>query len=201
MTLGACKGPTKEQLETAEKPSASAAQTAATEPMDTLRPLGVTAQADTLQQVQKLHEFSQVGKPDKFTLVLRGKTLLTGELTFTIASGADNRVIFRETFPVSDLEAAMVYEMKTPTATPAEREAYVRKRLQEFFADKNFVQPAIGPRDTYQPGTTLDQAAWQELHSRKDAVGFVYLLGKEDRRKIAWSPMRQQVVQVASYGG
>lgn len=169
--------------------------------MDTLRPPGVTAQADTLQQVQKLHEFSQAGKPDKFALVLRGKTLLTGELTFTIASGADNRVIFRETFPVSDLEAAMVYEMKTPTATPAEREAYVRKRLQEFFADKNFVRLAIGPQDKYQPGGTLDKAAWEELRSRKDALGFVYLLGKEDRRKIAWSPMRQQVVQVASYGG
>ncbi|AIZ64568.1 hypothetical protein PK28_14410 [Hymenobacter sp. DG25B] len=169
--------------------------------MDTLRPPGVTALADTLQQVQKLHEFSQTGKPDKFALVLRGKTLLTGELTFTITSGTDNQVIFRETFPVSDLEAAMVYEMKTPTATPAEREAYVRKRLQEFFADKNFVRPALSPQDTYQPGGALDKAAWEDLRRQKDAVGFVYLLGKEDRRKIAWSPKRRQVVRVASYGG
>ncbi len=169
--------------------------------MDTLRAPGVTAQADTLQQVQKLHEFSAAGKPDKFSLVLRGKSLLNGELTFTITRGTDNRVIFRETFPVADIEAAMVYEMKTPTATPAEREAYVRKRLQEFFADKNFVRPAISAQDTYQPGSTLDKATWEELRGQKESVGFMYLLGKEDRRKIAWSPMRQQVVQVASYGG
>ena len=29
-----------------------------------------------------------------------------------------------------------------------------------------------------------------------DAIGFEYLTGKEDRRQIAWSPLKKQTVRV-----
>ncbi|SNC75114.1 hypothetical protein SAMN06265337_2711 [Hymenobacter gelipurpurascens] len=165
-----------------------------TEPMDTARPATINAQSDTLKVVRKRHIFSSPSTPDVFTLALRGPNLLSGEATFTITA-AGGQVIFREVLTAPDLEAALVYEMKGSTATQAEREAYVRRRMEEFFADKNFQKPALPKAATFQPGLA-DRAAWDDLHRRSDALGFHYLVGKEDRRVIAWSPLRKQVVRL-----
>jgi hypothetical protein len=167
---------------------------AATEPLDTARPANINAQSDTLKVVRKRHTFSAPATPDVFTLALRGPNLLSGEASFTITT-ASGQVIFREVLTAPDLEAALVYEMKTPTATQAEREAYVRRRMDEFFAEKNFQRPAIPASATYQPGLA-DRVAWDDLRRRPDARGFHYLVGKEDQRVIAWSPLRKQVVRL-----
>lgn len=188
----ACSSPT-EQIPTSGSPSPDSSDLAA-EPLDTARPATINAQSDTLKVVRKRHLFSSPASPDVFTLALRGPNLLSGEATFTItASGG--QVIFREVLTAADLEAALVYEMKGPTATQAEREAYVRRRMEEFFAEKNFQRPAIPKTATYQPGLA-DQAAWNDLKRRPDALGFQYLVGKEDRRVIAWSPLRKQVMRL-----
>ncbi|GAA4000275.1 hypothetical protein GCM10022408_09160 [Hymenobacter fastidiosus] len=100
----------------------------------------------------------------------------------------------------ADLEASMVYEMKTNSATPAEREAFIRKRMDEFFADKNFRTPALGAREAYQPGP-LDRATWNELQQQPQSIRFQYLVGKEDVRRVAWSPLKQQVVHLPGFGG
>jgi hypothetical protein len=162
--------------------------------MDTARAAAVNAQSDTLKVVRKRHVFSAPATPDVFTLALRGPNLLSSEATFTIAT-ASGQVIFREVLTAPDLEAALVYEMKGATATQAEREAYVRRRMDEFFAEKNFQRPAIPAAASYQPGLA-DRAAWDDLHRLSDALGFHYLVGKEDRRVIAWSPLRKQIIRV-----
>ncbi|RPD50201.1 hypothetical protein DNI29_05235 [Hymenobacter sediminis] len=196
LLAAACSSPTSD--------SASATATSATpdsvaEPMDTARPAAVDAQADTLLTARSRHVFSAPGSPDAFSLVMRGASVLTGEATFTITS-ASGQVIFREVLSAPDLEAAMVYEMKGPTATQAEREAYVRRRIQEFFADKNFRRPAVASSATFPDSTEApagtDRTAWDDLRRRPDAVAFQYLLGKEDRHTIAWSPLRKQVVRL-----
>ncbi|TGE19331.1 hypothetical protein [Hymenobacter elongatus] len=169
------------------------------EPPDTTRARTVTAQSDTLKVVRQQHPFSAPGAPDVFTLAVRGTSLLTGEATFTITD-ATGQVIFREMLSSADLEASMVYEMKTPTATPAKREAFIRRRLDTFFAERNFHKPALGPQETYAPGD-LDRATWDDLHQRPEAVSFHYLVGKEDKRRIVWSPLKKQVVRLASFGG
>ena len=177
-------------------PDASAAWS---EPLDTARPAPVDATADTLLTARSRHLFSSAASPDVFSLVLRGSTVLSSEATFTITTTA-GEVIFREVLASPDLEAAMVYEMKGPTATQAEREAYVRKRVKEFFADSNFRQPAVAKTATFpaasEAPTGLDRAAWDDLQRRPGATAFHYLTGKEDRRTIAWSPLRKQVVHL-----
>ncbi|TGD79036.1 hypothetical protein [Hymenobacter wooponensis] len=188
--VGACSSPAEQATTSSDTDSA---QTVA-EPMDTARPAAVNAQSDTLKVVRKRHIFSAAATPDVFTLALRGPNLLSSEAVFTITT-ASGQVIFREVLTAPDLEAALVYEMKGPTATQAEREAYVRRRLDEFFADKNFQRPAVPAAATYQPGLA-DRAAWDDLHRRPDALSFHYLVGKEDLRVIAWSPLRKQVVRV-----
>ncbi|RSK35449.1 hypothetical protein [Hymenobacter metallilatus] len=197
LVAAACSSP--EQTATSSPattaPDSSAARP---EPLDTARPAPVDAQADTLLTSRSRHQFSSAASPDVFSLVLRGSSVLSGEATFTITT-ASGQVIFREVLSSPDLEAAMVYEMKGSTATQAEREAYVRKRVKEFFADKNFQRPAVAKSATF-PATDvpagLDRAAWDDLHRRPDAVAFIYLVGKEDRQRIAWSPLRKQVVHI-----
>ncbi|GAB3306040.1 hypothetical protein [Hymenobacter tenuis] len=197
----ACSSPATEQDSAAASEAASGADAALepVEPMDTARPAAIPVQADTLLTARSQHKFSSAATPDAFSLVLRGPAVLTSEATFTVTTSS-GQVIFREVLPATDLEAAMVYEMKGPTATQAEREAYVRRRVREFFADKNFQRPAVAatatyPADTEAPASS-DRAAWDDLRRRPDAISFQYLVGKEDRHTIAWSPLRKQVVRL-----
>ncbi len=200
--IGACSTPDTRQ---AASSSATADTITNLEPMDTARAAAANGQSDTLKTVHRRHIFSSPGSPDEFRLVMRGKDMLTGEATLTITD-ASGQVIFREILPAADLEAAMVYEMETPTATAAEREAYIRRRMDEFFSDKNFQTPALATKAAY-PTTaststtnTIDRATWDDLRQRPDAVSFTYLVGKEDRRRIAWAPRTKQVVHLPAGG-
>ncbi|GGG31798.1 hypothetical protein [Hymenobacter glacieicola] len=194
-----CSSPSSESASSATPPASPDSEAAVPEPLDTARPAPVDAQADTLLTAKARHRFSDPGTSDTFSLVLRGASVLTGEATLTITT-AGGQVIFREVLSAPDLEAMMVYEMKGPTATQAEREAYVRRRVQAFFAAKNFRRPAVTSSATYPTDTAavpgLDQAAWADLRRRPEAVAFEYTVGKEDRHVIAWSPLRKQVVRL-----
>ncbi|NVO85288.1 hypothetical protein [Hymenobacter terrestris] len=191
----ACSGPTSQPAEQAVTPET--ATPAPLEPLDTVRAATLTAQSDTLLTNRSRHVFSNQAAADVFSLVLRGPAVLSGEATFTITT-ATGEVIFREILTSPELEAALVYEMKTPTATQAEREAYVRRRVREFFAKANFRRPALAANAAYpSPApTSPDHATWNDLRQRPDAVRFDYLVGKEDRRHLAWSPLSKQVVHL-----
>ncbi|UYZ59136.1 hypothetical protein [Hymenobacter latericus] len=195
----ACSAPADRSTAPPNAASADTTDSPALEPMDTTAASAANAQSDTLKAVRVRHLFSSPAAPDLFQLVLRGDSLLSSEATFTITA-ADGNVIFRESLRSADLEAAMVYEMKTLGATRQEREVYLRRRMDEFFAERNFRQPAVGPNDTFQPNTT-DRATWNDLRRRPNAIGFEYKVGKEDGRCIAWSPLKKQVVRYASFGG
>lgn len=196
----ACSGPASQSAESvtaAPEVAADSAATAPLEPLDTARAATIDAQADTLLTARTRHVFSAPGSPDVFSLVLRGPMVLSAEATFTITT-ADGQVIFREVLTAPDLEAALVYEMKNSTATQAEREAYVRRRVREFFAAQNFQRPALAQTAPYPTPAPVspDRATWNDLRQRPDAVSFHYLIGKEDRRRLAWSPLSKQVVRL-----
>ncbi|OGX86074.1 hypothetical protein [Hymenobacter glacialis] len=122
--------------------------------------------------------------------------MLEGTGEFTIAN-AEGQVIFREMLTEPDLEAALVYEMTTPTATQAQREAYVRRRIDQFFRPSQFHSPAIAAESALPTGLeNLDPTAWNDLKQRPDAIRFDYLKGKEDQQQIAWSPLIKEVIRV-----
>ena len=165
--------------------------------LDTTRAAAASAQADTLVASQQVHAFSQAhAQPDLFRLALRGPSVLRGAATFTITD-AGGQVIFREVLSAADLEAPMVYEMKTPSATPAARAAYVRRCVRDFFQPTHFTSPAVAASAPYPTGAYApDHATWDDLRKRPQSVRFTYLVGKEDRRSIAWSPLKKQVVRL-----
>ena len=164
---------------------------------DTARAKAGSARGDTLRVVRQRHNVSRpAGPPDLFQLVFRGPSILDGTGEFTITD-PDGQVIFREMLTEPDLEAALVYEMKGPTATRAERETFVLRRLDRFFLPTQFQTPAIRPKSAFPTRTdNLDRATWTDLQKRPDAIAFEYLKGKEDRRRIAWSPLKKQTVQL-----
>ncbi|MBG8552698.1 hypothetical protein [Hymenobacter guriensis] len=197
LLTAACSSPSPTSEQTSATPSTAA--TSPAEPMDTTRALSIDAQADTLKVVRRRHEFSTPGQPDLFMLALRGTDVTTGEATFTITS-ATGIVIFREVLQAADLEASLVYSMTGPTASKQEREAFIRKRMDAFFEDKQFSKPAVAASGQ-APADATDKAAWQDLQKRPDALRFTYLVGKEEQRRIAWSPLRKQVIRLSSTGG
>jgi hypothetical protein len=175
----------------------SGTDTAALPPPDTAHTKAVSAVSDTLRTARARHNFSNPkGPADAFKLVFRGKSVLegTGEFTITDPTG---QVIFREMLTEPDLEAALVYEMKNPTATRAEREAFVLKRIDQFFQSSQFHTPAVDKKAAIPTGIeNLDRPTWTDLQQRPDAIRFDYLKGKEDSRGVAWSPLKKQVIRV-----
>ncbi|MFC6224050.1 hypothetical protein ACFP2F_12440 [Hymenobacter artigasi] len=167
---------------------------------DTTHTKAVSALSDTLRVARLAHNFSRhKGPADKFQLVFRGPSILEGTAEFTITD-PDGQVIFREMLTEPDLEAALVYEMKGPTATRAERETYVLRRIDRFFLPAQFHTPAVernAPIDSF--GEKLDAATWDDLRKRPDAISFEYLKGKEDRQRVTWSPLKKQTVSVTRY--
>lgn len=191
--LAACNAAPTATTETATAPPTAGALP----PPDTARAKAVSALGDTLRAVQQRHNFSRSeGPADAFRLVFRGPSVLVGTAEFTITDPS-GQVIFREMLTEPDFEAPLVYEMKTPTATRAEREAYVLRRIDQFFQPAQFQAPAIGPRATFPSHVeNLDQAAWADLKRRPGTIGFDYLKGKENRQRLAWSPLKKQTIQV-----
>ena len=164
---------------------------------DTARIKAISALSDTLRQVRERHHFSNPkGPADLFRLVFRGPSILEGTAEFTITD-ANGQVVFHEMLTEPDLEAALVYEMKGPSATRAERETFVLRRIDRFFLPSQFHAPAVAVKAPFPSSIeNLDRATWRDLQKRPDAIGFEYLKGKEDRRVIAWSPPQKQTVRV-----
>jgi hypothetical protein len=164
---------------------------------DTARTKAVSAVSDTLRVARLAHNFSRPkGPADKFQLVFRGPSILEGTGEFTITD-PEGQVIFREMLTEPDLEAALVYEMKGPTATRAERETFVLRRIDRFFLPAQFHMPAVAAKAAFPDGIeNLDRATWTDFQKRPDAISFEYLKGKEDRHQIAWSPLKKQTVRV-----
>jgi hypothetical protein len=199
--LAACNSnPSAEKGEAgfgAADPESPADTTTALPAPDTASTKAVSAVTDTLRVVRQKHNFSNPkGPADLFKLVYRGPSILDGTGEFTIANPA-GQIIFREMLTEPDLEAALVYEMKNPTATRAERETYVLRRINRFFGASQFHSPAIAPDAEFPVDlVNLEHATWDDLQHRPDAIGFDYLKGKEDRQRIAWSALTKQVVRV-----
>ncbi|GAA4314545.1 hypothetical protein [Nibribacter koreensis] len=162
-------------------------------------PGGKRGKAPVLKIVQRTHTFSSTTQPDYFRLVLTGDSITNGKVLFTITS-IDGQKIYEEQFPAADLEAAMVYEMKTPTASRTDREAYILRRMEEFVQPDDFVTPAI-PASMRADTSFVSLTTFRTIQANPSAIGFKYLLGKEDGRLLVYDPSQKKAVRYGSFGG
>ena len=63
----------------------------------------------------------------------------------------------------------------------------------DFFDEKNFSKPAIGPTDKYDEDDN-DIKTWKDIKSDKSAIGFTYSIYYESTLGIAWSKRKNEVV-------
>lgn len=137
------------------------------------------------------HAFSDPATQDIFNLTLTGTSLLKSKATFEIFNAKGLR-LYQEKFDglwlLNELEVD-AYNMNI-----RQQEDYLRKRVKEFFDEKNFLKPAIGSKDVTESDYS-DLIIWNEIRANRKAIGFSYLLSYENHRKIAWSNKLKKVVE------
>lgn len=132
------------------------------------------------------HNFSSLTDVDTFRIYVTGKSIGEGEFTFQIVD-SKGQLLLDEKFATTYL---VDYEFNKDVDT---MEAYMKKRIDSFFAEDQFSQPAIAPDEELDESFS-DKATWEDIKSDPTAIGFHYLLGKEDGRHIAWSKKLKKVV-------
>lgn len=142
-----------------------------------------TTSAKVNHQVTKSHEFSKPGKKDLFSISLTGKTILDGDVVFKIVA-YNNKTIYEDKFKANFLVGNGPPESYAKPMTVKQQEDYIIKRMNEFFAEKNFKKPAITMEtlDTYN----ISKAIWDDIKADKSSIGFIYTIGKENTKHIAY---------------
>ncbi len=135
------------------------------------------------------HEFSKMGKKDEFYICIRGSSIADGSVFFTIVR-YDKTTILTEEFPSYLL---MNYGFIGDINSVQEREKYICSRIERFFEEKNFLFPAISNEEYYNEDYS-DKEIWDEIQADKTAIGFSYLIGEGDGRRIAFSKKKRKVV-------
>lgn len=179
-----CSNSTREQ---AKKSAGSADKTE--EPVE---PEDSKEKSEYLIENKVQHVFSDRAKKDEFRIVVTGKSLSKGKVSFTITN-SEGKVLLKEEFEADYLFG---YEFEGNINSQKETDAFITKRIQAFFSKDKFSVPAIAPDVVFEEDQSyyIDRETWQEIKSDKQAVGFYYLLGKEDGRHLAFSKKKGKVV-------
>ena len=151
--------------------------------------LGSTvAEKKILHKVEKEHYFSSAESKDTFQILLTGDSIIDGEVVFRILSTAGD-TIFTESFPSKYL---IGYDSIEDDSTQ-KKEEYILQRMNEFFDEENFSQPAIGENESCDADYS-DCKIWDILKKDQTAIGFYYLVGEERGCNIAYSKILKKVV-------
>ncbi|TSJ42521.1 hypothetical protein [Fluviicola chungangensis] len=138
-----------------------------------------------------LHAFSDPKKQDEFQLVITGESLLKGKAVLTITS-SEGKDLLKETF---DANFLLGYDFTGDIHSKKETDAFITKRVKEFFSEDRFTVPAIEENDVFEDQSYyIDKATWEEIKSNRQAIGFYYLLGSEDGRHVAFSKQKGKAV-------
>ncbi len=145
--------------------------------------------SDVLLKNEVKHLFSDTLAADLFQIFLKGDSLISSTVAFNIISSKGD-TLHHETFPAAYL---IGYELISDSATLAQKEAVIKRRISKFFDEKNFLTPAIKPDQKFNP-EYIEKSVWEDLKSDESAIGFYYLVGEEDGRRIAYSKKQKKVV-------
>ncbi len=142
------------------------------------------------------HLFSDSIQLDTFKLQLVSGTALDGKMLFEVVDHSGG-VIYSESFETNYLLGYGIQNyfhiVDTVRPTPEMMDEYIHHRIAHFFDEENFIQPAIGSDKVFDP-KFANSPIISELLDRPNAIGFAYLIGKEDARKIAYSRKQKKAV-------
>lgn len=141
-----------------------------------------------LYKSETLHHFSSATDKDSFKIVVTGQSIKDGQFRFQITT-KDGRIILDETYGTTML---LDYGLKA-NPTDNEIEEYIKTRIDKFFNEDNFHQPAIAVDDKFDEDYTKREV-WDDIIADQTSIGFYYLIGEEDGRQIAFSKKLGEVV-------
>ena len=144
------------------------------------------------KKVEKKHAFSRPDKTDTFVITLTGKEINKADVNFKIVS-YNGKTIYNQNFKSDFLIGFGPDPKNVKPLTQKQQSDFIIKRINEFFADTNFKKPAIINGTTLDPNYS-DPKIWNTIKADKTAIGFHYLLGKEDGRYIAYDKKTNKVV-------
>ncbi len=155
------------------------------------KPVKADEESDLLIENKVLHAFSNPAKKDEFRIVITGKSLLKGKALLTVTS-SDGKSLVKEAF---DANYLLGYDFTGNINSKKETDAFITKRIKEFFSEDRFSVPAIEEDVVFEDQSYyIDKETWEEVKANKQAIGFYYLLGAEDGRHIAFSKKKGKVV-------
>jgi len=142
-----------------------------------------------LMTIRADHVFSNTATKDHFVLIVSGKSVVDSKVRLSILTH-DNRQIFTDSFKASDL----LYNYDNGEGLNIkQKDAIIRKRITHFFSDSCFIYPAIKIAEPFFEDNS-DKAAWLDIKSNKDAIGFVYSYGYEGTYAIAYSNKKKKAI-------
>jgi hypothetical protein len=136
-----------------------------------------------------MHSFSQMDNKDEFYICIKGESIIEGKMIFKITK-SDGTELLNEEFPSYLL---IDYGFEGDVNSVKDREDYLKRRIKDFFNDRNFLYPAIKTDENFDEDYS-NKDIWDEIKSDDTIVGFSYLIGEEDSRKIAFSKKKKKVV-------
>jgi hypothetical protein len=134
------------------------------------------------------HIFSDTIQKDKFEIVLIGNSIIDGTVIFTIKNSNNAKILKEEFASTFLLGYAIDYN-----ASINEKEKFIKNRIKNFFNEENFDTPAINKGDEFNENFS-DLEIWNDIKNDSTSVGYYYLIGEEDGRKISFSKKNKKVV-------
>jgi hypothetical protein len=139
--------------------------------------------ATVLNTVRTSHSFSDPQAKDNFLLQLRGPRILTSRVHLIVTTPKGD-TLRHDVLPARALlQGSDAQDSKL--ATVRDQEIVVLRRMNNFFTEDHFSQPAVSPA-TAQPAD-LDAQAWASLRTDPATVGFNYPSAAGSEQRLAYS--------------
>jgi hypothetical protein len=133
--------------------------------------------------------FSNPKLTDELSITIIGNSIVGGTAVIEITTH-DGRPIYNEKYPASYL---IGYGLIREEANVERMEEYIKKRVDEFFIDKNFSNPAISTNEQLDEDYS-EPENWNDIKSDPTAIGFYYLIGEEAGCRIAYSKKHRKTL-------
>lgn len=141
-----------------------------------------------LYKSEALHYFSSTVEKDTFKIIVTGQSIKDGQFKFQIITKA-GQLILDESYETTML---LDYGLKDKP-NDNEIEEYIKARIDKFFNEDNFHQPAISKTDTFDKDYS-EKEIWDDIIADQTSIGFYYLIGEEAGQQIAFSKKLGKVV-------
>ena len=135
-----------------------------------------------LNTVSTTHTFSDPVNKDNFILQLRGGRVLTAQLHLIVTSSKGD-TLRHEVLPARVLLSQSDIS-DSQSASVREQEIAILQRMNNFFDDAHFTQPAV-PFGIEQPAE-VDAKTWTALREDPATVGFDYTSTGGAERRLAY---------------